>query len=347
MKRINHFLWMCAGANSSILKRCPTEGSKYAGIGTAVLFTGVLAAIASGYALFTIFDNVYYSVGFGLLWSLVIFNLDRYIVSSMKKSDDSAKEWKLATPRILLAVIIAVVISKPLELKMFEKEINTELIAMKMSIEEGRHLRIKTQHQSTINNLNQEINQLKQEVNTAKIHRDQLLEMAKQEADGTGGSGKKNLGPIYKVKKANADQADVELSELSRKNQQLIDQKLSEIESTKGVIKIEINQLDEVNHNGLAARIEALSNLKSKSTAIAFADWFIFLLFICIELSPILVKLMSHRGPYDELLEVHEHKHSCHSLEKIAQQSAHTRSQNIMLDDPEKSFLRKGLSSHL
>ncbi len=36
-----------------------------------------------------------------------------------------------ASPRIILAVIIAVVISKPLELKIFEKEINQVLLTEK------------------------------------------------------------------------------------------------------------------------------------------------------------------------------------------------------------------------
>src|SRR5690606_23298037 len=36
-------------------------------------------------------------------------------------------EWKLAFPRLVLAVLLAFVISKPLELKIFEKEINRKL----------------------------------------------------------------------------------------------------------------------------------------------------------------------------------------------------------------------------
>lgn len=347
MKRINHFLWLCAGANRSIIYRCPTEGSKYVGIGATILFTGILAALASGYALYTIFGNIYYSVGFGILWGLMIFNLDRYIISSMRKTDQKNSEVKMAAPRIALALIIATVISKPLELKMFEKEINTELTEMELTIIENQENKVRFKHQSKIVKLNAEIQALKKEIGLVKIHRDKLTDLARQEADGTGGSGKRNPGPIYKIKKRNADQADQELVATTNANNPLIQSKLEEIAQIKSTIGTEINNLEEVSYNGLAARLEALSNLKEKSSAIAMADWFIFLLFICLELSPIFVKLMSSKGPYDEMLAAHEHAHSCHSLEKIAQKSAQTRSQNIMLDDPEKTFLSKGLTSHL
>ena len=35
--------------------------------------------------MFTVFEDVWISAGFGILWGLMIFNLDRYIVSSIKK----------------------------------------------------------------------------------------------------------------------------------------------------------------------------------------------------------------------------------------------------------------------
>ena len=62
---------------------------------------------------------------------LLIFNLDRFIVSTIKKRNNFLDELLKATPRLILAVIIAVVISKPLELKIFEKEINQVLLTEK------------------------------------------------------------------------------------------------------------------------------------------------------------------------------------------------------------------------
>ena len=42
-KRETHFLWWCAGAYQELLKDCPSEHSKYAGLGGVVLATFVLA----------------------------------------------------------------------------------------------------------------------------------------------------------------------------------------------------------------------------------------------------------------------------------------------------------------
>ncbi len=103
MNKLRHFLWLCSGAHFSLLKRAPTDTEKYAGIGATIFFTGLLAAISAGYALYTVFDQVWIAALFGLVWGLMIFNLDRYIVSSMKKSDQKWQEWKTATPRIFLA----------------------------------------------------------------------------------------------------------------------------------------------------------------------------------------------------------------------------------------------------
>ncbi|MDX1463401.1 MAG: DUF4407 domain-containing protein, partial [Marinirhabdus sp.] len=115
---LQRFFIFCSGADTDILENCSSgEQTKYAGIGATVFFTAVMAAIAGSYALFTVFDNIFTAVFFGLIWGLLIFNLDRFIVSTIKKRDNFFDELIQASPRIVLAVIIAVVISKPLELK--------------------------------------------------------------------------------------------------------------------------------------------------------------------------------------------------------------------------------------
>src|SRR5690606_14518204 len=127
MKSIRDFFWFCSGANRSLLMRCPSESEKYAGIGATVFFTGLFASLSANYALFTVFDNPWSAALFWLIWGAMIVNLDRYIVSSVAKKDKFWPEFKLLLPRLGLAVLLALVISKPLELKIFEKEINRKL----------------------------------------------------------------------------------------------------------------------------------------------------------------------------------------------------------------------------
>ena len=108
---LKHFFIICSGADTDILEDCSIgEQNKYAGIGATVFFTAVMAFIAASYALYTVFDNLYSAILFGLIWGLLIFNLDRYIVSTIKKTGNVIDELIQASPRIVLAVIIAGVI---------------------------------------------------------------------------------------------------------------------------------------------------------------------------------------------------------------------------------------------
>jgi hypothetical protein len=69
----------------------------------------------------------------------------------------------------------------------------------------------------------------------------------------------------------------------------------------------------------MAAQLEALHVLTQESKAMNTANVFIIFLFILLECTPVLVKLMAPRGPYDELLEIREHFFKNHNLEKIAE----------------------------
>ena len=58
MQKTISFFWMCSGSDMALLEKCPTETSKYTGIGATIFFTGLFAALSGGYALYTIFDNI-------------------------------------------------------------------------------------------------------------------------------------------------------------------------------------------------------------------------------------------------------------------------------------------------
>ena len=131
MKRLYSFFCWCSGARLYLLKKCPTEYNKYFGIGAIVFFTGTLAALTGGYAIYTVFENIVVSVILGLFWGVLIFFLDWYIVSSLRKENRTGKELLSATPRLILSVFLAVVISKPLELRLFQNEIMKEIEVLK------------------------------------------------------------------------------------------------------------------------------------------------------------------------------------------------------------------------
>jgi hypothetical protein len=317
MKRFRDFFLFCSGVHVPMLKRAPSETNKYGGIGATIFFTGLLAAFSGGYALWTVFSSPWGAVVFGIVWGLMIFNLDRYIVSGMKKRSRFLQEFGMAVPRLILAILIAVVISKPLELKVFEKEINQELIVMEQQVFKNQEDKVKDRFQQQVNTLNAEIAQLNEGIRQQAIKVDTLQLIAQQEADGTGGSRKQNLGPIYKAKKADADSAAVLLQRVTVQNGSLIAQKRQQLASIDSTRQSTVGTLDRSHIDGLASRLDALGHLTDRSEPVKWANWFITLLFITIETAPVFVKLISPRGPYDDLLEAHEHAYIIFRKETI------------------------------
>lgn len=138
---INEFLWTCAGVNKQVLRQCPSDYAKYAGIGGTILFTAMMAALSGGYALNFVFRNVYVACAFGVFWGLLIFNLDRFIVNTMYSDGKHTISWgeiKSGLPRIIMAIFLGIVISTPLELKIFEDKIKMQIEEEKNKILEHR-----------------------------------------------------------------------------------------------------------------------------------------------------------------------------------------------------------------
>jgi hypothetical protein len=346
MKKLTSFFLLCSGADSTLLQKCPTETSKYAGMGATIFFTGVFAAMASGYALYTVFDSIIAATIFGVIWGLMIFNLDRYIVSSMRK-DGGWREFWTAAPRVILAVIISIVIARPLELKIFEKEINPELIVMEQEVYARQESQLKSRYIQPLDSLKAERSRLRQEILVKSKTRDELVRIAQEEADGTGGSRKRNLGPIYKVKKADAEKAEQELQNLVLVNQARISALDESTRSLEASMNAEISAMDKSKMNGPAARMEALDRLTRTSSAMWWANIFIVILFIAIETSPIFVKLISGKGPYDNLLRIEEHKFYAQEVEEMAKTNGEIKDRSATLPQHERGYISDKLNSAL
>ena len=313
---IRRFFVLCSGADVSILDTCSSgEQNKYAGIGATVFFTAVMAFIASAYALYTVFDNVYAALFFGLIWGLLIFNLDRFIVSTIRKRDSFRSEFLQATPRIILAVIIAVVISKPLEMKIFEKEINQVLLEEKNAMTLTNKEQIALQYTPVIEGLNQDIANLKGEITAKEAETNALYDTYIAEAEGREGTLLIGKGPVYKEKREKHDAYLLELRDLKEKNGQKIETLEAQIASLQQEYGQDVENSQPIidGFDGLMARINALGKLPW------FPSFFIFLLFLAIETSPIVVKLLSPKGPYDYKLEDEETAVKSWVMQKVKQ----------------------------
>lgn len=293
---LQRFFIFCSGADTDILEQCsPGERTKYAGIGATVFFTAVMATIAASYALYTVFDNYYTSIFFGFVWGLLIFNLDRFIVSTIKKRDNFFDELIQASPRIVLAIIIAIVISKPLELKIFQKEIDQVLLEEKNTMTLENKDQLALQYQPSIEALNTEIEALKQEVADKEKEVNQYYETYIAEAEGRDGTLLVGKGPVYKEKREKHDAELAALQELRTANAAKIEAAENQAAQLSEQYETKVAETQPVidGFDGLMARVNALNKLP------LLPSLFIFLLFLAIETSPILAKLLSPKGPYD------------------------------------------------
>jgi hypothetical protein len=347
MKKITSFFLVCSGSGSSMLEKCPSETSKYAGMGATIFFTGLFAALAAGYALYTVFDNIWIALTLGVVWGMMIFNLDRYIVSSMRKEGNFRRELLSATPRIILAVIISIVIAKPLELKIFEKEINSELVMMEQEAYAKQENMLRSRFMPQQDSLKSEIAALNEAIAGKMAKRDELVRIAQEEADGTGGSKRRNLGPIYKAKKADADKAEAELREFMTQNESRIKTIEKLIAENNADMGSALAAMEKGKLNGPAARMDALSRLTERSSAIWWANLFIIILFIAIETAPVFVKLISSKGPYDNLLKIEEHHFYAQEIEDMARTNAETKNRSASIPQHEKAFVDERLDAAL
>ena len=319
---LKRFFLLCSGVDLKLIDTCSNgEQNKYAGIGATVFFTAVMATLAASYALYTVFDNVYASILFGIIWGLLIFNLDRFIVSTIKKNDSKWKELLQATPRIILAMIIAMVISKPLELKIFEKEINQVLLEEKNEMTLKNKEQIAKQFEPEIQKLNNGITALKDEISDKEKEVNELYETYIAEAEGRKGTLLLGKGPVYQEKRDKHDAALLELSQLKQDNgQKVLNNEAAIAQLQADWKKAELDTQPIIsNFDGFMARINALGKLPW------LPSFFIFLLFLAIETAPIFAKLVSPKGEYDFKLEDEET-----GIKTWVEQQVHQR--DVLLD---------------
>ncbi|TWI99308.1 uncharacterized protein DUF4407 [Mucilaginibacter frigoritolerans] len=314
MKKITRFFWFCSGAHVGTLKKYPLEHNKYVGIGATIFFTALFASLSGGYAMYFVFSGndfaVVFAILFGLLWGTAIFNMDRYIVSSIDKQGSTNQQILQASPRILLAIMIGIVISRPLELKIFDKEIRQKL---KTSYLKGQHRKIDTLQKTygqkyamelgkTVD-LKKEKDSLEKDINRSRYQLNQ--EVFGDKSNQT--SGIVGYGTYAKQKQAVLEEKENRLKTVTE-DEGKMDQYLSARKDYEGLNSIRLfsdHQLDSLsNVAGFSDRNWALGQLSynengTRDLDTYLAESFISYLFILFECLPVFVKLMSPKGPYD------------------------------------------------
>ena len=334
--KLMKIMWKAAGADHYILERSTySDHVKYACLGGIVIATGFMAALAGGYAFYIIFGQqtanlaqgteatieaassptlaVILSILFGLIWGLIIFNIDRFIVASTGKGDGSEAitlgEIKTAIPRIIMGIIIAITISKPVELRMFQQEIEVELNSRRIKEVDKQKREVSQLYKGEFKIIEEEISRLREITIKAKKEMDERQAIYDNQIAGSG-SSLRGIGPIAKENYKALLIATKAYDSVRISN--LAEIKIQEIKfsNTDSIMQKEIAkaELSAKSLDGLMARLKIVDELaKGKDEDGNVKDslpWiiiFVTLLFMAIELTPIFFKMMLIKSPYDYL----------------------------------------------
>jgi hypothetical protein len=314
--------WKAAGADRYILERS-TYGDqvKYLCLGGIIVATGLMAGLAGGYAFYTIFEprgnaidsfktaaniggsydaidtgTMIKSVLFGIIWGLIIFNIDRFIISSTGKGDGTeeitGKELKGALPRLLMGAIIAMTISKPVEIRMFKTEIDIKLHEKQIEQQQAYKAKTDSVFNSELVKKDKEIEKVETQLIAKRTRYQSLEENYIQEARLIA------VGPRAMAIKAQMDGLAAEIKALETSPDYLrIKKEKADIENKRSLA---LNQSEKyaAGLDGLLERIKISHEISGP-----VISWFITLLFMAIELTPIFFKLMLIKSPYDYMEE--------------------------------------------
>jgi hypothetical protein len=302
---------------------------KYAGIGGVVLCTGFLAMVSGGFAFYTAFGPKAYAMdkaedaewwfylltlAFAIIWGLIIFNLDRFIISSTGKGDGTdkitGKEWGQAAPRLLIALILGFAISAPLEIRILKSEIDNALQKFqKANTAEMNEASAKLFEQSKT-----ELENNKKEVEAKiaaydaelKNYDSQIDDLKAKVADEMQNGKKYGPGPVSEKLQKNVEAKELEknkfievrAADLALYKQELTDanEGLKELQQKLADDRKD-NEESSHNYSGLLKRIQISHEIGG------LIPWVILAVFLCIEMGPIIFKMMMNKGPYDYMVE--------------------------------------------
>lgn len=134
------FLWFVAGADIEMLSLCPLDYKKYEAIGMTILMTSLVGFAAGSSAAWFFTEDALWTLVFGLFWSLLIFSIDRSLVVTLKK--DPYKKSYYVLPLVFrgfLAILVAGIMSIPLELLVFNGFIQNDIENYKSDLLKQQH----------------------------------------------------------------------------------------------------------------------------------------------------------------------------------------------------------------
>ncbi len=238
-------------------------------MGLCVLITPLLGFASGTFASQLLTNVLLTALCIGLLWAIIVFIIDRAVVSATKPGEINFG----VLGRIFLACAFAVIISVPIELKLFNDAIIEKL---------------NDQLTKDAKRTNEYYDGEIQKINLSLVKAHHPIELAKQtyivELDGGAGRKVAGNGAIAKLKGQLYREADSSYK-IYAKDQQ------AEINSLNIKRRIDLKNLGEFQAKGFLGQIESLDKLSDENKHVFSVIWGLRIFMLLIELTPIFIKL--------------------------------------------------------
>lgn len=336
ISRLSRFLWHVGGFDPGVLARqeCRSVRAKYSTMGALILATAILSSFSASYALFTIFHNPYVAFGISVLWGLTVLCVDRMLVSSSRKNarprdfnTESHKlppfvsniPWQSLCVRLPIAIMIGIVVSKPIESRIMQPWIR----AYERS-QAAAH-RSDVERDPTLVRLQQEIHAYEDQRDAKMAEVETNRHEASCESDGTCGSFRRGAMGIWEKKDGYYQNSVAELNkiagDLRSKQQEFAG------ERTKLLAQVESDSNTGQHDRSIVDDLESIDAIAAANTIKGRTVWktanFLMLFFIFVECIPVLAKAISPFDPYDAEIQQSEHTAILDSLVGARRRYAH------------------------
>ena len=213
---LTRFLWFIAGADIEMLSLCPLDYKKYEAIGMTILMTSLVGFAAGSSAAWYFTEDALWTLVFGLFWSLLIFSIDRSLVVTLKK--DPYKKSYYVLPLVFrgfLAILVAGIMSIPLELLVFNGFIQNDIENYKSDLLKQQHKdSFDAQQSAEYNSKSKSLNQLLKMESCKKDDIEMLINNKRSERQREVNMLNHPNTTTYNNAKANANGLQRQLNEL-------------------------------------------------------------------------------------------------------------------------------------
>jgi len=205
IKSPKYFLIWCAGADPATLATCSVrEQMKYATLGFTMILVAAFAGFAFGTAVHEATASMSSAAPLGVLWSVMIFSIDRLLMISIRKYEEAqekTKEMFFGALRLLMILVVSFLVSDSALQKLFSHEIDAELAAMSREAATAARMNAEETYRGDLQEWRRRKKEIEDILENLRREWQTKESEALKEAEGTAGSLIPGKGNLYHEKR--------------------------------------------------------------------------------------------------------------------------------------------------